>query len=103
MVNLDQKELYYLEKAPVSKAIMHMVVPMMLSFISTLIYNITDAYFIGKLNNTAMMAAVTLALPFSSLLMAFGHLFGVGSGTFISKKRTSVSSRLWDLRYCLPA
>lgn len=85
MVNLDQKELYYLEKAPVSKAIMHMVVPMMLSFISTLIYNITDAYFIGKLNNTAMMAAVTLALPFSSLLMAFGHLFGVGSGTFISR------------------
>lgn len=85
MENMDQKSLYYLEKAPVSKAIMHMVVPMMLSFIATMIYNITDAYFIGKLNNTAMMAAVTLALPFSSVLMAFGHLFGVGSGTFISR------------------
>lgn len=85
MENIDQKALYYLEKAPVPKAIMHMVVPMMLSFIATLIYNITDAYFIGKLNNTAMMAAVTLALPFSSVLMAFGHLFGVGSGTFVSR------------------
>lgn len=85
MENMDQKSLYYLEKAPVSKAIMHMVLPMMLSFIATIIYNITDAYFIGKLNNTAMMAAVTLALPFSSVLMAFGHLFGVGSGTYVSR------------------
>ncbi|MTI56585.1 MATE family efflux transporter [Geosporobacter ferrireducens] len=85
MENMDEKSLYYLEKAPVSKSIMHMVVPMMLSFIATLIYNITDAYFIGKLNNTAMMAAVTLALPFSCVLMAFGHLFGVGSGTFVSR------------------
>lgn len=85
MENMNQKSLYYLEKAPVSKAIIHMVVPMMLSFIATLIYNITDAYFIGKLNNTAMMAAVTLALPFSSVLMALGHLFGVGSGTFVSR------------------
>lgn len=64
---------------------MHMVIPMMLSFITTIIYNITDAYFIGKLNNTAMMASVTLALPFSCVLMAFGHLFGAGSGTFISR------------------
>jgi multidrug efflux pump len=85
MESKDEKSLYYLKKAPVSKALMHMVLPMMLSFISTIIYNITDAFFIGMLNNTAMMAAVTLALPFSCVLMAFGHLFGVGSGTFVSR------------------
>ncbi|MDW2798005.1 MATE family efflux transporter [Clostridium boliviensis] len=85
MENIDQKSLFYLEKAPVTKAIMHMVIPMMLSFIATIIYNITDAFFIGKLNNTAMMAAVTLALPFSSILMALGHLFGVGAGTYVSR------------------
>lgn len=82
---IDQKSLYYLENAPVPKAIMHMVIPMMLSFIATIIYNITDAFFIGKLDNTAMMAAVTLALPFSSILMALGHLFGVGAGTYVSR------------------
>lgn len=85
MENTDQKSLYYLEKAPVPKAITHMVIPMMLSFIATLIYNITDAFFIGKLDNTAMMAAVTLALPFSAILMALGHLFGVGAGTYVSR------------------
>ncbi|AET69705.1 putative efflux protein, MATE family [Desulfosporosinus orientis DSM 765] len=82
---MDQASLYYLEKAPVSKAIMHMVIPMMLSFIATIIYNITDAFFIGKLDNTAMMASVTLALAFSSILMALGHLFGVGAGTYVSR------------------
>jgi putative MATE family efflux protein len=85
MENLDQKSRYYLEKAPASKAIMHMVIPMMLSFIATLVYNITDAFFIGRLNNTSMMAAVTLALPFSTVLMALGHLFGVGAGTYVSR------------------
>lgn len=85
MENKDQKSFYYLEKAPVIKAIMHMVIPMMLSFIATLIYNITDAFFIGKLSNTAMMAAVTLTLPFSAILMALGHLFGVGAGTYVSR------------------
>ncbi|MBU4439803.1 MAG: MATE family efflux transporter [Firmicutes bacterium] len=85
MEHTDQKSLYYLEKAPVSKAIMHMVIPMMLSFIAASIYNITDAFFIGKLDNTAMMAAVTLVLPFSVFLMALGSLFGVGAGTYISR------------------
>lgn len=83
--HIDQKSLYFLEKAPVPKAIRHMVIPMMLSFVATLIYNMTDAFFIGKLNNTAMMTAVTLALPFSAILMALGHLFGTGAGTYVSR------------------
>lgn len=83
--NMDQKSLYYLEKAPVTKAIIHMVIPMMLSSIASVVYNIIDAFFVGKLNNTAMMAAVILALPFSLVLMALGQMFGVGSGTYISR------------------
>lgn len=85
MENIDEKSLYYLEKAPVTKAIMHMAIPMILSSITSVVYNIIDAFFIGKLNNTAMMAAVILALPFSSVLMALGQMFGVGSGTYISR------------------
>lgn len=83
--NMDQKSLYYLEKAPVTKSIIHMAFPMILSSITSVVYNIIDAFFIGKLNNTAMMAAVMLALPFSSVLMALGQMFGVGSGTYISR------------------
>lgn len=82
---MDEKSLYYLEKAPVTKAIMHMVIPMILSSIASVVYNIIDAFFIGKLNNTAMMEAVILALPFSIVLIALGQMFGVGAGTYISR------------------
>lgn len=85
MENMDQQSLYYLEKAPVSKAIMHMVLPMLMSLIVTFVYNITDAFYIGMLDNTPMMAAIALALPFSALLMAFGSLLGAGAGTYISR------------------
>ncbi|NRT71360.1 MATE family efflux transporter [Clostridium beijerinckii] len=85
MENIDGKSLYYLKNAPVTKAIMHMAIPMILSSTASVIYSIIDAFFVGKLNNTAMMAAVVLAIPINMLLMALGQLFGVGSGTYIAR------------------
>ena len=76
---------YYFEISPVWKAIVHMSLPMMLGMSLNIIYNIVDAFFIGKLNQTSMMSAVTLALPFTTILMAVGNLFGTGGGTFISR------------------
>lgn len=82
---LDDDQKYYFETAPVSKSIFHMVLPMLLSLVATLIFNMTDGYFIGKLGSTAMMAAVTLALPVSAFQMAIGNFFGTGGGTFVSR------------------
>ncbi|MPQ30514.1 MATE family efflux transporter [Clostridium estertheticum] len=76
---------YYFEDAPIPKAIVHMAVPMMLGMSINMLYSIIDAFFIGKLNNTAMMTAVTLALPFTTILMAIGNVFGTGGGTYISR------------------
>lgn len=78
--------IYYLEKAPISKAIAHMSIPMILGMVVSIICNITDAYFIGMMNSTPMMAGVTLAMPFTAiLLMAFGNIFGIGGGTYIAR------------------
>lgn len=85
MNNEENNEMYYLEKAPVPKTIMHMAVPMIMGMVVNMIYNITDAYFIGLLNNTSALAAVTLALPFITILMALGELFGTGGSTYISR------------------
>lgn len=85
MNNEENNEMYYFEKAPVPKAIMHMAVPMIMGMVVNMIYNITDAYFIGLLNNTSALAAVTLALPFVTILMALGELFGTGGSTYISR------------------
>jgi putative MATE family efflux protein len=76
---------YYLESAPVPKAILHMAVPMVMSMILDLVYNMINAIFIGQLNDTAMLAAITLVFPFQIVLMGVGQIFGVGGGTLISR------------------
>ena len=82
---MEKTENYYFEEASIPKAITHMAVPMMLGMSVNMIYSIIDAYFIGRLNNTAMMTAVVLALPFTTILMAIGNIFGTGGGTYISR------------------
>ena len=51
-----------------------------------MIYNLTDAFFIGKLNDTIAMAAISLAVPYTTVQMALGNLFGVGGGTYIARQ-----------------
>jgi putative MATE family efflux protein len=85
MNQTSKDSLYYLEQAPVAQAIVHMALPMILSMVLDLLYNMIDAYFIGQLNNTAMLAAITLAFPFQILLMGVGQIFGTGGGTLIAR------------------
>ncbi len=49
------------------------------------IYNVINAFFIGLLNNTDMLTAITLGLPIFTILMAFGNMLGAGGGTFITR------------------
>ena len=76
---------YWLENASASKAILHMALPMMLGMAASMIYNLTDTFFVGQLKSTSAMAAVTLAMPLTTIMMAIGHLFGIGGGTRISR------------------
>lgn len=80
-----KSENYWLFEAPITKAIWHMAIPMMLGMSVNMIYNITDTFFIGKLNDTAALAAMTLLLPFMTILMAIGNLFGTGGSTLFSR------------------
>ncbi|CCL72514.1 Putative drug/sodium antiporter, MATE family [Clostridioides difficile E28] len=83
---MNQKnENYWLLDAPVTKAIWHMAIPMMLGMSINIIYNITDTFFIGRLNDTAALAAISLLLPFTTILMAIGNLFGTGGSTLFSR------------------
>lgn len=81
----QKTENYWLFEAPVSKAIWHMAIPMMLGMSVNMIYNITDTFFIGKLNNTAALASITLLLPITTIFMAIGNLFGTGGSTLFSR------------------
>lgn len=82
---MDAENLHYFEQAPVAKAVAHFAVPMMLGTSMSVIYSILNAYFLGTLHNTAMLTALALTLPLFAIIMAFGNLIGMGSGTFISR------------------
>lgn len=82
---MDAEHLHYFEKAPIREAVAHFAIPMMLGTSMSVIYSILNAYFLGTLNNTAMLTALALTLPLFSILMALGNLLGVGGGTYISR------------------
>lgn len=85
VTHMDAENLHYFEKAPISKAVAHFGIPMMLGMSMSVIYSILNAYFLGTLGNTAMLTALALTLPLFAIIMALGNLIGMGSGTFISR------------------
>lgn len=82
---MKDEQIYYFEQAPIFKSMMHFSLPMMIGSLLSVIYGILNIYFIGFLDNSHMISAISLTMPIFALLMAFGNLFGVGGGTFISR------------------
>ena len=75
---LSEKEKYIFEKAPVPKAVVSLVLPTVISQLITIVYNLADTFFVGRLGDETMVAAVTLCLPIYMLLTATANLFGIG-------------------------
>ena len=84
--NLMEESTYWLEKAPVMKAIRHMALPMILAMAVGTVYGFTDTLFIGWLGDTPSLAAVSLCLPYTAAVMALANLVGVGAATAISRR-----------------
>ena len=83
MHTADRKELF--ENMPVKKALAAMAIPTIISQIVNLVYNMVDAFFIGRTGNSYMMAATTLTLTMVMMNVAFSNLFGVGGGSLIAR------------------
>lgn len=98
----DNTELF--ERAPVSKAVIALVVPTIISQIITVIYNMADTFFIGQMNDPNQVAAATLIMPIFMMMTAFANLFGIGGASYISrslgvgdtkKARSCASFSIW--------
>lgn len=80
------KEQYdFMTKTPVSKLILKLSVPTILSMLSTTIYNLVDTAFVGTLGNEAS-GAVGVVFGFMAILQAVGFMFGQGAGSLLSRK-----------------
>ena len=68
-----------------SRVILRMAVPAIVSMLVTCLYNIVDTYFVGQLN-TQSTAAVGIVFSLMCLIQAIGSFFGHGSGSYMSRE-----------------
>ena len=73
------------ENYPIPKAVLGLALPTMAGRLVTVIYNLADTFFVGQLNDADQVAAVAITMPIFLLLMAFGSIFGIGGGAYISR------------------
>ena len=81
----QNKRTYLFEEAPVPTAVLTLVVPTVISQIITIIYNFADTWFVGRTNNEAAVAAISVAMPLFIVMTGLSNLFGIGGSSMISR------------------
>lgn len=82
---MTEEEIELFERKPVSKAVLAMVVPTVISQMITVLYNMADTFFIGQTGDPNQVAAANLCMPMFFLLTGFANLFGIGGSSLISR------------------
>ena len=80
---MEKENLFEQEK--IWKTYITMALPVTLSMVLSVVYNVADTYFIAATKDTDLVAAVSLCAPVFMLLMAFGNIFGQGGTSLISR------------------
>ena len=79
------QKLYVLKEMPVHRALIYLSIPSILTSLVNTLHNIIDTMFIAQLQDNAMIAATTVALPIAVLSQAVGDGIGVGSGSYVGR------------------
>ena len=79
---MDEHEL--MGELKISKAVMKMAVPSVISSLVTVVYNMADTFFVGQTGDQLQVAAVSLTNPIFILLMAFANMLGMGGSAVLS-------------------
>ena len=69
---------------PVKLLVCKMAVPTIIAMVTTALYNIVDAAFIGRLS-TEGTAGIGISFAYMTFIQALGFFFGHGSGNYISR------------------
>jgi putative MATE family efflux protein len=71
-------------ETPVSRLILSLAVPTIISMMVTAIYNTADTYFVSQLGTSAS-GAVGIVMSLMALIQSAGFLIGMGSGSWMSR------------------
>lgn len=69
---------------PVKLLVCKMAVPTIIAMVTTALYNVVDAAFIGRLS-TEGTAGIGISFAYMTFIQALGFFFGHGSGNYISR------------------
>ena len=83
---MTDKKIELFENYPVHKALLTLALPTILGMLVNVFYNMVDTFFVGQTEDPNQVASVSLCMPIYLLLMAFGNIFGIGGGSYISRK-----------------
>ena len=78
-------KLHLLETTPVTPAILKLAIPTMLGMVVQVFYNMTDTFFVGRLNDANQVAAVAIIMPIFMITMALSGIFGNGGASYLSR------------------
>ena len=67
------------------KAIASLSIPSLISILVMMLYNMADMYFVGWMNDVSQVAAVSLAMPVFTTMMAVSTMIGNGGCTKIAQ------------------
>ena len=73
------------EKAPVPRAYFTLAMPVVISMVVSLVYNLADTFFIAQTGNANIVAGVSVGAPVLTLMLAIGDVFGLGGSSLISR------------------
>lgn len=73
------------ETTPIPKAFLTLALPVVMSKIISMIYNMVDIYFIGRTGNANLVAGVSICAPVFLLMVSLGDLFGLGGSSVMSR------------------
>lgn len=90
---LQDKNIQLMDSASVPKAIITLAIPTVISNMITLIYNLTDTFFIGMLDDPIQLGAISLAFPVFLVIQAVGSIFAFGAPAYISR---SLGAKRYD-------
>jgi len=82
---LSKEKTELFETMRVSKAVLRLSIPTVFGCLVMVLYNLADTYFVGMLNDPIQTSAVTLVAPIILLFNAVNNLFGVGTGSLMSR------------------
>lgn len=82
---MDTKKIQLLEHTPVPKALTTLALPTILGMMVQILYNLTDIFFVGKLNDPYQVAAVAISTPIFMMFLAISGILGHGGASFVSR------------------